>query len=83
MVSWDVVSVNKLIHQLCFFLVEQVMSGNLSISFSSHPLPCYRNSCLSLDNNKSFLIFGVLFIGFGFGFLGLIWWVFCVFVVGL
>lgn len=83
MVSWGVTSVNKLIHHLCFFFVEQVMSDNLCISFSTHPLPYYRNSCLSLDNNKSSLIFSVLFIGFVLVFLGLIWLDFIFVVVGL
>lgn len=64
--AWGVLSVNKLVHHLCFFLVEQVMSGNLCISFSSHPLPCYRNSCPSLDKSKSLLKLGVLAFVFGF-----------------
>lgn len=43
-----------------FFLVEQVMSGNLCISSSVHPLPCYRNICPSLNKCKSFLKLGVV-----------------------
>lgn len=71
MVAWGVISVNRLVHHLCFFLVEQVMSGNLCISFSSHPPPGYRNSCPSLDKSKPFLKLGGLFFGFRFGFGGL------------
>lgn len=66
MVAWGVISVNKLVHHLCFFLVEQVMSGNLRIPFSHHPLLCYRKSCPSLDKCKSSLKLGVSFSGFGF-----------------
>lgn len=66
MVAWGVISVNKLLHHLCFFLVEQVMSGNWRISFSHHPLPCYRKSCPSLNKCKSFLKLGVSFFVFGF-----------------
>lgn len=46
------------------------MSSNVCISFSSHLLHCYRNSCPTLDKSKAFLKLSVLFFAFGFQFFG-------------